>query len=123
MESIKSYRDLIVWQKSMDLVTEVYRITKTFPKEELYVLVPQMRRAAISIPSNIAEGYTRKSKKEYIQFVQTAFGSATELETQMLIAQKLDYLSKIDSNKLFADVQEVLRMLNGLLKSLKFPSR
>ena len=87
---MNSYKDLTVWQKAMDLVLMVYRITKLFPKEELFVLVSQMRRAAISIPSNIAEGYTRRTRKEYIQFVQTAFGSAAELETQLEISWRLE---------------------------------
>ena len=98
MGEVKSYQDLIVWQKAMDLVTEIYRITKNFPKEEIYGLTNQMRRAAISIPSNIAEGHARKSRAEYIRFLSIAQGSRAELETQILIAVRLGYLADDESN-------------------------
>lgn len=91
--SIKSYQDLTVWQKSMELVAWIYELTQHFPKEEMYGLVSQMRRSAISIPSNIAEGYSRRHRQEYIQFVRIAFGSGAELETQLIIAKKLGYTS------------------------------
>lgn len=81
--TINSYKDLIVWQKSFELCLLIYRITKEFPKEELYGIVSQMRRAALSIPSNIAEGFSRHRKLEYIQFLHISFGSAAELETQL----------------------------------------
>lgn len=116
---MQSYRELIVWQRAVDLVVEVYRITKKFPREELFVLVSQMRRAAISIPSNIAEGYARRSRKEYIQFVQTSFGSAAELETQLEISRRLDYLEIETFNKLSENLTDVQKMLHGLLSSLK----
>lgn len=119
---MKSYKELIVWQKSIDLVVLVYQLTKLFPKEELFVLVTQMRRAAISIPSNIAEGYARRTRKEYIQFIQTAFGSAAELETQIIIADKIGYFTQKNFKQLNESLNEILRMLNGLLKSLKSKS-
>jgi len=119
---MKSYQELTVWKKSIALVVEVYQTTKTFPKEEVYVLAAQMRRAAISIPSNIAEGYSRRSRKEYIQFTQIAFSSAAELETQLLIAMKLGYSTSKGSERVGSLLQEVLKMLNGLLTSLKSKS-
>lgn len=116
---MKSYQELTVWQKSFNLVLLIYKITKSFPKEELYVLVSQIRRAAISIVSNIAESYTRKTTKEYIQFIQIAFGSAAELETQLLIAKELGYINLSDYQNLNFLLQEVLKMLNGLVTSLR----
>ena len=87
---VKSYKDLIVWQKSMDLVIEIYKLVKKLPKEETYSLSDQMRRAVVSIPSNIAEGYTRKSTNEYLNFLSIANGSRTELETQLLICERIN---------------------------------
>lgn len=84
-----SYQQLKVWQKSIELVIEIYRPTKLYPKEELYGITSQSRRATVSIPSNIAEGYTRKHRQEYTQFIRIAFGSGAELETQLIIAKKL----------------------------------
>ena len=91
---IKSYKDLVVWQKSIELVVEVYRLTCFFPKDETYGIVSQIRRSSISIPSNIAEGFTRRYRKEYSQFISIAFGSGAELETQLLIAKKLRLAQK-----------------------------
>ena len=116
---MKSYRDLLVWQKSIDLVVEAYKVTGRFPKDEQFALVNQMRRAVVSIPSNIAEGYARRTRKEYIQFVQIAFGSGAELETQLLISRKLGYLSEERFKNLNDKLSEILRMLNGLLSSLR----
>src|SRR3990167_3497670 len=96
---MKSYRELFVWQKGMDVVTEIYRFTEKFPKTEIYGLVSQMRRSAVSIPSNIAEGYARKYKQEYIQFLRIAFGSGAELETQIIIAKNLQFLEKNNAQK------------------------
>ena len=117
--TIKSYKDLIVWQKSFDLSLLVYRITKTFPKEEIYGLTSQMRRCAISIPSNIAEGYCRQRKLEYIQFLQISFASGAELETQLLIERELKYLSDRDFTKANSLLDEVMKMLNSLISKLK----
>jgi four helix bundle protein len=110
------YKDLLVWQKAIGLVTEVYRHTRTFPREETYGLVSQMRRAAVSVPSNIAEGQGRLTRGEFRHFLGQAKGSLLELETQLIIAQQLGYLP--DAQPLFAQLAEVARLLNGLLNSL-----
>jgi four helix bundle protein len=91
---IKDYRDLIAWQKAMELVESIYRMTKTFPQEEIYSLSNQMRRAAISIPSNIAEGHGRKSTKVFLHFLSVAYGSLKEVETQVFISLRLNYITK-----------------------------
>jgi len=113
-----TYRELLVWQKAMALVREIYIQTRGFPKEEAYGLAAQMRRSAVSVPSNIAEGQGRLSKGEFKQFLGMARGSLLELETQILIAGDLHYIDKQQSDALVAQSQEVLRMLNGLLDSL-----
>src|SRR3989338_1628663 len=110
-----SFRDLTVWQKSMDLVTLVYQLTEKFPSEERFGLTSQMRRAVVSIPSNIAEGRRRGISKEYRQFLQVSYGSGGELETQLEIALRLGYLSKSDYEKADALLQEVMKMLNALI--------
>ena len=115
---LNSYKELKVWQKSIELVLEIYNLTKLFSKEETYGLTSQMRRSAVSIPSNIAEGYSRKHRQEYSQFIRVAFSSAAELETQMIIAGKLELVSEKDFNKVETLLDEVLRMLHGLNKSL-----
>lgn len=115
---MESYRELIVWQKSIDLVTEIYSITSTFPGSERFNLMSQMRRAAVSIPSNIAEGSARRHTKEYMQFIRIAFGSGAELETQLLIAKRLRFLSENDYNTMSASLTEIMKMLNKLLSSL-----
>lgn len=112
---IQSYKELIVWQKAMDLVETVYVITKLFPKEELFVLVSQIRRAAISIPSNIAEGYGRRSYKEYLQFFSIAYGSALELETQLLISDRLKYLTDEQLLKAGQLMTEINKMLYTMI--------
>lgn len=114
-----SHKELKVWQESIHLVKDVYVITKSFPKEELFVLTSQMRRAAISIPSNIAEGYVRKSTKEFLQFIQIAFGSASELDTQMIIAKELGYIKPEQYAQITQQIDYILRMLNKLSKALK----
>lgn len=116
---MQSYRELIVWRKSMNLVEAVYKYTKAFPKEELYCLTSQMRRSSISIPSNIAEGSRRSSRKDFAQFVMIAYGSASELETQLEISQRLGYMDKNSFNEIFGLLQEILKMLNKLVSSLK----
>lgn len=115
---MQSYRELIVWQKGIELVTEVYRVTSKFPKEEIYGITSQMRRAAVSIPSNIAEGYARKHSKEYIQFVRVAFGSGAELETQLEIAKNLKLISADDFQSAEKLLTEVMKMLNKFISSL-----
>jgi len=116
---MKTYRDLIVWQKSMQCVTAVYKNTCTFPKDELYGLTSQLRRAAISIPSNIAEGYGRRSTKDYLRFLQIAMGSIFELETQLEIALNLEYISKTDFTGIYEDSREIERMLSALIRKIK----
>ncbi|HSF31161.1 MAG TPA: four helix bundle protein [Candidatus Tectomicrobia bacterium] len=113
---IRDYKDLVVWQKAMELVTAIYKATNTFPKEELYGLTSQIRRAAVSVPSNIAEGQGRKTRGEFRQFLGQAKGSLAELETQLLIAHNLGYLE--DCSALLAQQAEIARLLNGLLNSL-----
>jgi len=115
-EKIESYKQLIVWQKSILLVKEIYKVTEELPKSELYSLVSQMRRAAISIPSNIAEGYKRRNLGEYIQFLRIADASAAELETQIIIAR--DLYSKTDFLKASNLLEEVQKMLITIIKKL-----
>lgn len=117
--ALNSYKELIVWQKSFELAVEIFRLTQLFPKSELYGLVSQMRRAAFAIPSNIAEGYTRGHRAEYLQFLNIAFSSGAELETQLLLAEtlKLAPINKfIKSEELLG---EIMKMLNGLIAKLK----
>ena len=114
--SQKRYQELIVWQKAMETVTEIYRLTRNFPKEEMYGLVSQLRRAADSIPSNIAEGQGRRSKGEFRQFLGIARGSYAELETQIEIAKNLGFLAT--PNPIDEQLAEVGRLLNGLINSL-----
>jgi four helix bundle protein len=115
---IQSYRDLIVWKKSMSLVLNIYRITNAFPKTETYGLVSQLRRAAVSIPSNIAEGQARLSTAEFKQSLGHARGSLMEVETYILLGQELGYLEHDSSESLLAGTAEVGKILNGLLNSL-----
>jgi len=115
----KNYQDLIVWQKAMDLVEAVYQKTKDFPKEEIYALTSQLRRAAVAIPSNIAEGQGRASKKEFANFLSIAHGSVREVETQILIAQRLGYLSGAEATNLLDLAGELGRMLQGLMNALR----
>jgi len=112
---INSYKGLIVWQKSMKLVKLIYSATSSFPKEEQYGLVNQIRRAAVSIPSNIAEGYGRKSQKEYLRFYSIAYGSALELETQIIIAKELNLINIINSKNIDFLLTEVIKMLYVLV--------
>ena len=116
---LESYKDLVVWQKSVDLVTIIFNLTSKFPKAEIYGLSSQMRRAAIAIPSNIAEGYGRRSKKEFRHFITISYGSALELETQLLISKRLKLIDDKDV-KISEDLlQEVLKMLNSLIRKLQ----
>jgi four helix bundle protein len=115
--SVKAhYRNLMVWQKAVALVTQVYAVTKAFPREEVFGLTVQIRRCAVSVPSNIAEGQARLSKGEFRQFLGIAKGSLAELDTQLLIAENLGYLQ--DAGPLFEQIAEVGRMISGLLSSL-----
>lgn len=116
---LKSYKELIVWQKSMNLATMIFKLTKTFPKTETYGLISQMTRAAVAIPSNIAEGYGRKSKKEFCQFLSISYGSALELETQLMLSQRLSFCTKAEFEKTMALLQEILKMLNSMISKLR----
>lgn len=118
-QSIKTYRDLIVWQKAMVMVTDAYRITKNFPREESFGLISQMQRCAVSIPSNIAEGYGRSSTGDYIRFLQIAMGSVYELQTQLEIARNLEYIPKEILHENYEASREIERMLSSLIKKLK----
>lgn len=113
---VHQYEKLTVWQKSMDLVEEVYRLTDKFPRAELYGLVSQMRRCAVSIPSNIAEGSRRKTSKDFSQFLAIAFGSGSELETQNKIALRLKFLKEPEYQKIDTLLQEIMKMLNKLIQ-------
>src|SRR6266436_5665765 len=114
-----SYRDLRVWQLAMGLVIKVYEQTRDFPKHEIYGMTSQMRRAAVSIPSNIAEGKGRSSDRDRAHFFCQARGSLLELETQILIAQQLEYLPSSDGEELIANSSQLGRMLNALIQSLR----
>ncbi|PLY14342.1 four helix bundle protein [Sulfurimonas sp. CVO] len=114
---VKSFKDLTVWQKSIDFVASVYLLVKQLPKEETYALSDQIRRAVVSIPSNIAEGFGRNSTKEYVQFLYIALGSASEVETQIIIGQKIGYFKDIEQYS--QDINEIKKMINGLISSLK----
>ena len=119
MATVRNYRELIVWQKAMDLVELVYQATKQLPKEELYGLTSQVRRSAVSIPSNIAEGQARKSTAEFLNFLSIANGSRAEMETQILLAQRLNYVTTDTAQPILNLSEEVNRLLNGLMNSLK----
>ena len=114
---MQNYRDLVVWQRAMDLVELTYGLTRQFPKEELFALTSQMRRAAISVPSNIAEGQGRGSNADFVRFLRIAYGSLRELETQYLIAQRLRYLDEPHLTTVFGDASEVGKLLNGLMRA------
>jgi four helix bundle protein len=116
---VNSYRDLKVWQKAMDLVIECYRLTQQFPKTETYGLSNQLQRAAVSVPANIAEGHGRESLKEYLYYLSIANGSLMELETHLLIAQRLNYLSEAEIQGALNIASEVGKMLSSLSRSLK----
>ena len=116
---MKTHRDLDVWKKSVSLVTLIYDITKGFPKEEIYGLTNQIRRAAVSVPSNIAEGSARQGNKEFVQFLYISLGSLTELETQLIIAKNLLFLSEENFESLMSKQKEIGKMLIGLIRYIK----
>lgn len=115
---IESHRDLVVWQKSIELVVAVYELTEKFPKSELFGLVSQMRRASVSVPSNIAEGKTRGTRKDYRHFLLNSFGSGAELETQVIIAKRLPFGTSLDYSRVDSLLIEVMKMLNVLIQKL-----
>lgn len=117
--TIQSYHDLDVWKKARILVKHIYVITKTFPKEEVYSLTSQIRRAVVSIPANIAEGYSRHGIKDYINFVSIAYGSSAELETHLLLAYDLEYISEKQLQPLLDEIKSIQKMLYSLRRSLQ----
>ena len=114
--TLQTHKDLKVWQESKDLVTHIYDLTSKFPKEEIYSITAQIKRAAISIPSNIAEGAARDSNKEYIHFLYNSLGSVAELDTQLLIAKDLNFLNEKDFNEISEKLNSIGKMLSGLIK-------
>jgi four helix bundle protein len=116
---LRDFKELSVWQKAYRLCLEVYRLTKKFPKEEIYNLTSQIRRAAVSVPSNIAEGYGRRTGPDYIRSLYIAYGSVCELETQIMLSSDLGYVSKSDSEQVLIELAEVERMLKALIRSLE----
>ncbi len=115
---IKSYKDLNIWKRSIVVVEDIYKITKNFPKEEIYGLTSQLRRSAVSIPSNIAEGFARFYNKEYRQFLFISLGSCAELSTQIIIALRLGYFENKEANQLLNEIDEVSKMTMSLIKKL-----
>ena len=116
--AVRHYRELIAWQKSMDLVEAVYRISKAFPKEEMYGLTNQVRRAAVSVPSNVAEGQGRGVGAEFAHHLRISNGSRQEVETQLLIADRLGFVDRADVDPVLALSEEVGRLLTGLNRSI-----
>jgi len=119
MSTIHSYRDLTVWQKAMELVVEVYTVTKRLPSSELYGLISQMRRSAVSIPSNIAEGRRRMSRADFIHFLSIAYSSGAELKTQIEICKKLSLVTNEECKELDAVLLEVMKLMNRIISSLR----
>ncbi len=118
-DTIRSHKELIVWQKSMDLVAATYHLTENFPQREMYTLAAQMRKAAVSIPSNIAEGRSRSTRKDFIHFLRMAYGSVSELETQLLIAKRLSFVNLHEYTSCDSLLSEVSRMLHAMIKKLE----
>ena len=114
---VKTHKDLDVWKKAIEFVTTLYRNTDSFPNREIYGLTSQIRRSAVSIPSNIAEGAARKGKTEFTQFLYIALSSAAELETQLIIARNLEYIKEKDCETLVDELHSISRMIQGLIKS------
>ena len=115
---MKSYRDLIVWQKSMDVVTLIYKVVKQFPEDEKFGLTSQIKRSSVSVPSNIAEGYGRNYTKDYIRFLNIARGSLYEMQTQLQVAVNLGFIIEAELNKTKPLSKEVEKMLNSLINKL-----
>jgi len=123
MAKIKDFRDLDVWKVGKGIAVEVYEISKNFPKEELYGLVTQMRRASVSIPSNVAEGFNRQHNKEYRQFLYVALGSCAELETQLEVSCDLGFLTSVVRDRLLEKLNYESRMLQNLIKKISIARR
>ena len=118
MSNIRFYKDLLIWQKAVDLVTDVYRNIKKFPSDERFVLGEQIRRSAISVPSNIAEGQARKHTAEFRQFLYISLGSLAELDTQIIISEKLEYLNEEDASLFSKNITELRKMIFGVIRKL-----
>ncbi len=118
-KKVESFKDLIVWQKGIELVNEIYKVTKLFPKEELYGLTSQMRRAAISVPTNVAEGWGRGTTKNYIQFLEISRGSLYELNTLIIISTNQEYLSSVKCAEIENIINEIGRILNAIISKLE----
>mgnify|MGYP002630504255 CR=1 FL=1 len=116
---IRSYKDLIIWKKAIDLVVDIYKIVKSFPREELYALSDQIKRSAVSVPSNIAEGQSRQHTGEFRQFLYIALGSLAELDTQLIIAHRLGYIDSRNNEMLATEVLELRKMIFSLISKLK----
>jgi four helix bundle protein len=116
--AVQTYRDLLVWQKAMDLVVEVYQLTKSFPADERFGLTTQIQRAVVSIPANIAEGYGRLHRRDYVRHLSFARGSLVEAETHLQIAVRLNYVARDEGTKVWHQFQEIGRLLSGLIRSL-----
>jgi four helix bundle protein len=116
---MNTFREIKVWQKAMNFVTKLYKNTRLFPQEELFGLTSQMRRCAVSIPSNIAEGFGRKSTNEFKRFLQISMGSLFELQTQLEISKNLEFLSESEYNELYKDSREIEVMLSSFINSIK----
>lgn len=116
---MSTFRDLLIWQKSMTLITQIYQSTNQFPKEEIFGLTSQIRRSAISIPSNIAEGFGRESKQDFLRYLNISIGSLFEFQTQLEIAKNINYLNENEFNNIFEDSREIERMLVSFIKKLK----
>ena len=114
-----TFRDLLIWQKSMVLVTEIYTLSNNFPKEEVYALISQLRRSAVSIRSNIAEGYGRNGNKDYLKFLNMAVASLFEMQTQLEIAYNLEYITQLQFNKTYEDSREIERMISAFCRKIK----
>ncbi|GEL11393.1 four helix bundle protein [Flavobacterium glycines] len=116
---MSTFKDLLIWQKSMTLITQIYQSTNQFPKEEIFSLTSQIRRSAISIPSNIAEGFGRESKQDFLRYLNISIGSLFEFQTQLEIAKNINYLNENEFNNIFEDSREIERMLVSFIKKLK----
>lgn len=118
MEGVKTYKDLIVWQKAISLVVEIYNLTVNFPSEEKFGIISQMKRSAISIPSNISEGQKRRTRRDFCHFLYIAYGSGAELETQIEISKRIFINLNLDYSKADSLLDEVMKMLNRLINTL-----
>lgn len=117
-QKVRNYRDLVVWQKGIDLVKDVYQLTKQFPNHERYALANQLQRAAVSVPSNIAEGQARQHTKEFRQFLYISLGSLAEVDTQIVVAQELTYITAEEAHSLFQKITPLKKMLHSLINRL-----